>query len=106
MASKIDSFLLIAQPCQKTYRAATAVWCNDERERWEPAADDARIGADLNRWLPSAPRFGRPWRWLCRLSYYRRPPPLTKAPTPAPIAPPRRQTKSHSNKMNKIRPGL
>jgi len=31
---------------------------NDERERWEPAAADARTGTDLNGWLPSAPRFG------------------------------------------------
>jgi len=31
---------------------------NDERERWEPAAADARIGTDLNGWLPSAPRYG------------------------------------------------
>jgi hypothetical protein len=31
---------------------------NVERERWEPAAADARIGTDLNGWLPSAPRFG------------------------------------------------
>jgi len=31
---------------------------NDERQRWEPAAGDARIAADLNGWLPSAARFG------------------------------------------------
>jgi hypothetical protein len=27
---------------------------NDEHQRWEPAATDARIATDLNGWLPSA----------------------------------------------------
>ena len=35
-----------------------SLWPNDKRERWEPAAGDARVGTDLNGWLPSAPRFG------------------------------------------------
>ena len=29
---------------------------NDVRERWGPAATDARIASDLNGWSPSAPR--------------------------------------------------
>jgi len=31
---------------------------NDRCERWGPAAPDARIGADLNGWPPSAPHLG------------------------------------------------
>jgi hypothetical protein len=31
---------------------------NDDHQRWEPAATDTGIAADLSGWLPSAAWFG------------------------------------------------